>query len=295
MKKHLLTFTVLSALVILLSALVIVASCGTTPKEEPSPPQPKVENPGKGPSLAATIPEVFPDIDKGENTLIVSIFVAHPVPVSEWSIRIYPIGDDTVFYESKGTNNPPAEWRWDGRGSKGEMATIASEYRFVLNAVDTFKNSAEVESTINVGVFVSKDDLGRLRIVVPSIIFPPNSANFSLLSQEDQASNRTIIGSIANVLKKFADYKITVEGHANPTTPEGLARIAEEVGNPSSIGLMPLSVQRARAVVDSLVTDDGIERNKLTAIGMGGTRTVADYSDSEVNWQNRRVEFLLER
>jgi outer membrane protein OmpA-like peptidoglycan-associated protein len=48
-------------------------------------------------------------------------------------------------------------------------------------------------------------------------------------------------------------------------------------------------------VVDSLVANNGIVRTRLTAVGMGGTRTVADYDDEEDNWKNRRVEFILQR
>jgi outer membrane protein OmpA-like peptidoglycan-associated protein len=60
------------------------------------------------------------------------------------------------------------------------------------------------------------------------------------------------------------------------------------------MGLQPLSEARARAVVNYLV-DLGIERGRLSSVGVGGARTVVEFGDRDNWWKNRRVEFILEK
>jgi outer membrane protein OmpA-like peptidoglycan-associated protein len=57
--------------------------------------------------------------------------------------------------------------------------------------------------------------------------------------------------------------------------------------------LMQLSRDRAQAVVDSLVNDFGIERNRLTAIGKGPEDPVASNETESGREQNRRIEFKV--
>ena len=51
---------------------------------------------------------------------------------------------------------------------------------------------------------------------------------------------------------------------------------------------------RANAVIDLLV-GFGVARPRLSSIGLGGSRTVAEARDPDNNWKNRRVEFILVR
>jgi len=163
------------------------------------------------------------------------------------------------------------------------------DYRFSISVNDVFGNNTVSEGIIEVDIIVRREG-ENLRIIVPSIVFPPNSANFTLLSQDEQRANTRIMNMIARSLNKFSDYRIVVEGHANPTTaPNTAARTRENTI------LKSLSEERANAVVNHLVTNNSINRQRLSAIGIGGDRTVEAYNDSEENWKNRRVEFLLIR
>ncbi|MDR3020138.1 MAG: OmpA family protein [Treponema sp.] len=328
MKKIMSKISVLAVIIALFAVIGFVMACASPPP--PPPPPPPEENPNIAPEVSVTIPEIFsPDPDKEDDTMSIAIAVNHPAPIKEWTITVQPnrrqagtqsggqqqeqrerqgerserqerqAGGErqrrAAFYELSGTGNPPASWEWNGRGTSGEMVQSATDYQFRLAVKDVYDNNNVFEGLINIDVLVVRDG-DILRIVVPSIVFPPNSADFSLLSEEDRRSNSRILRLIANALNRFADYRITVEGHANPTTPPGTAqRNTEETGAAGVIGLRPLSESRARAVVDSLVTTNGITRARLTAVGMGGTRTVADYDDEDDSWKNRRVEFILQK
>jgi len=84
---------------------------------------------------------------------------------------------------------------------------------------------------------------------------------------------------------RYAGYRITVEGHANPV----LWTMKEEREM-----LAPISAARARYVLERLV-ERGVERGRLTSAGYGGMRPLAEWPHLEQQWKNRRVEFLLTR
>jgi outer membrane protein OmpA-like peptidoglycan-associated protein len=188
--------------------------------------------------------------------------------------------------EWSGEGEPPAQVVWDGRSSKGELVQSASDYPFTLTASDSLGNSSTFEGEIEVDVLVIREG-NNLRVQVPSIVFGPNSGGFDGLDEEVIGNNDYILKRIAQVLNKFDTYKVTVEGHANLTAPTEAARKREQERESQ-----PLSQKRAQFVVDYLVKL-GIDRGRLSSIGIGGARPVVKYEDHDNWWKNRRVEFLL--
>ena len=322
-------------LAFMIVASLVLAACTGTPAPRPSKHPGDLKDPGFGPNVELAIPSEFnPDPDKNEDPLVIALEVKHVVPIKEWALRISPIRQARaegqtltpeqeaerarqseeraarrqaqaeqegqpqgqsrrrVFYELTGTGELPKELRWNGKGNNGEMMQSATDYRIVLSVTDVFDLTKEFEGTTSVGVLVKRDDNGDLRIVVPSIVFPPNDSDLSKVAEEsDRRANARILRLIARALNRYADYAITIEGHSNPTTaPNTTARTNEETRE-----LKPLSQKRAEAVLDYLVANDGVDRSRLKAVGVGGERTVAAYNDTEENWKNRRVEFLLHR
>ena len=132
-----------------------------------------------------------------------------------------------------------------------------------------------------------------LRVVAPPVMFGPDAGDFGGLDSDAMELNHMILSRIAEILNRFDGYSVRIECHANPTTPPGTAeREEEETGSPRILGLQPLSEERAQTVLDYLV-GLGVDRGRLSAVGLGGTRVIAEYDDRD-NWhQNRRVEFIL--
>jgi flagellar motor protein MotB len=259
-----------------------------------------------------------PDADQP----VANIVVKHPVKIKDWVIQVQPIraagqggqaqqqrpaGQEGEaqqqrqsrgpFYELTGKGHPPKEWKWNGKstrpprqeGGAVEMVQSATEYQMILTVNDIFDNSATYEGVINVDVLVRREG-DSYRIIVPSIVFPPNSSNFALLSEQDMRANARVLRLIGNALNKFPAYEVEVEGHSNPTTPLGPQRDAEETQE-----LKPISDARAKAVVDYLVENQKVDRHRLHSSGIGGERTIAAYDDTDENWRNRRVEFILHK
>jgi outer membrane protein OmpA-like peptidoglycan-associated protein len=178
---------------------------------------------------------------------------------------------------------------WDGRSLTGELTQSASDYPFVFTATDVFNNSSAYEGVIQIDVLVIREG-DILRVQVPSIVFASNSAGFDGLSEEVRASNDWILTRIAHVLRKFSAYHVTVEGHANFTVPPAQTQRRQK----ESQELKILSRDRAGTIVEYLV-DLGVERERLSAAGIGGDRPVVPFADRNNWWKNRRVEFILER
>jgi flagellar hook assembly protein FlgD/outer membrane protein OmpA-like peptidoglycan-associated protein len=255
-----------------------------------------------GPELAfRSTPEYFsPDNDGVDDDLFMSLTAKDASPLANWSLEIWEVVIDSQgretsrksFYRIGGRGAPSERLTWDGRSSRGELVQAATDYPFTFKAEDTLGNASSMDGRIGVDVLVIRDG-DRLKIQVPSIIFRANAADFNGLAQNIGDNNNRILRRIAEILNKFRDYKITVEGHANPTTqPNTQARRNEENGSPGEIGLQALSENRAKATVDFLV-GFGVSRSRLSSIGMGGTRTVIPFEDRDNWWKNRRVEFIL--
>ncbi|MCL2879861.1 MAG: gliding motility-associated C-terminal domain-containing protein [Treponema sp.] len=238
-----------------------------------------------GPVLSfASHPDYFsPDNDGVDDELIMSLGAQDASPIATWSLEINePQPPYQLFYRVEGKGSPAGRIIWDGRSNKGELVQSATDYPVTYTATDVLGNTSTMNATIGVDVLVIRDG-DRLRIQVPSIIFRENAADFDSLGTAIVDNNLRVLKRIAEILNKFKEYKVQVEGHANPV----LRTEAEEKNE-----LQPLSEARARAVVNMLI-EFGVNRTRLSFIGMGGTKPVVSFNDRDNWWKNRRVEFLL--
>ena len=83
------------------------------------------------------------------------------------------------------------------------------------------------------------------------------------------------LGEVVDVLHRNPHVKVQIQGHT------------DSVGNAEYN--RQLSEKRARAVMEWLI-EDGIDRNRLSAAGLGETRPIANNDTAEGRERNRRVE-----
>lgn len=88
------------------------------------------------------------------------------------------------------------------------------------------------------------------------------------------------IQSVAEVMKKYPDLKIVIEGHTD--------NVGGEKYN------LSLSQKRAEAIKNIMVTKFNIEPSRLTAKGFGESKPIASNSTKEGRQKNRRVEAAVE-
>lgn len=230
----------------------------------------------------ASSPEYFsPDNDGIEDELFIMLGIQDASPIEAWSLEVYEPGDK-LFWQIQGTGSPSEKIVWDGKSNKGELVQSATDYQVVFKAQDAVGNASELRKTIGIDVLVLRVG-NQLRIQVPSIIFRENANDFKGLPTETISNNERVLKRIATILNKFRDYKIVVEGHANPVSL---------TANEEKELLKPLSEARAQAVMEKLI-EFGVDKNRLSYIGMGGTSPVIAHKDRDNWWKNRRVEFIL--
>ncbi len=231
-----------------------------------------------------TNPRYFsPDNDGVEDELIFSPAAKDASAIDTWSLEIRePQAPFNTFYRIEGKGAPAERVVWDGRSNKGELVQAATDYPLLFTATDAWGNTRKLEGIVGVDVLVIREG-DILKIKVPSIIFRENEADFLGLAQDTVDNNIRVLKRIAQILNKFRDYKVKVEGHANP-----VSRTAKE----EKEELQPLSERRAKAVLAKLV-EFGVDAPRLSAVGRGGTQPVVKWEERADWWKNRRVEFIL--
>mgnify|MGYP006288320945 FL=1 len=131
---------------------------------------------------------------------------------------------------------------------------------------------------------------GRLRIIIPSIQFAPNTADLFDVERNQLDKNLETLRRLADILRSYEGRNILIEGHAaHVYYEEGPLKEREQ-----REALLPLSKNRAEAVRRAMIIL-GVERDRMSTKGVGGSQPVVPHSDRENVWKNRRVEFILER
>jgi flagellar motor protein MotB len=232
-------------------------------------------------------PEYFsPDNDGVDDELFIFLTALDVSPIAEWSLEILETeGTRQVFYSIGGRGIPSEIITWNGRSNWGELVQSAMDYDYRYTATDALGNSSTITGKLTTDVLVIRDG-DMLRIQISSIVFRAFHADFIGIPQDRLDNNIRVLRRVSEILNRFRDYRITVEGHANPVL--GTAFEERET-------LMPLSLARAQYVIDYLVSNGNVARSRLSSTGKGGTVNVASPSDQANNWKNRRVEFLLIR
>jgi outer membrane protein OmpA-like peptidoglycan-associated protein/flagellar hook assembly protein FlgD len=224
-----------------------------------------------------------PDQDGENDTLRIDLGASDRSGIASWSLSIVD-PEGFPFTQFSGRDLPPEAILWDGADLDGNLVDAAQDYSYTLRVLDKLGNAASASGKIPVDVFVLRDG-DRLKIRVSSITFSPNTASMTTSDAEATARNAQVLDRIAAVLAKFPAYRIRVEGHAVNLSGSEREERTE---------LLPLSLDRARAVVEALA-ERGIDRERLDAVGLGGREPLVPHGDLQFRWRNRRVEFILVR
>ncbi|HWR12110.1 MAG TPA: FlgD immunoglobulin-like domain containing protein [Rectinemataceae bacterium] len=254
---------------------------------------------------AATIavdPKRFsPDGDGVDDKLHFGISADAAAGIVEWKLDVFeaaPVESsapggaraERLFAEWSGKGKPPATIAWDGKSARGELVESATDYPFKLLVRDALGNSVSISGVIAVDVLVMREG-GRLKIKVPSIVFRANYADFVDLSPDIVARNEEVVTRVAQILNKFPDYRIRIEGHANSAAKiMGLSQA--KIDSEETSELIPLSTGRAE-LVRAMLVRNGVEAKRLSVAGLGSSAPVVEFHDAENRWKNRRVEFVL--
>lgn len=229
-----------------------------------------------------------PDDDGRNDELRIRMITRSLTAIQRWSLRILdPMGN--ILREWGGDGEAPSIIRWNGRSDDGELVQSAETYRavFLVEDAEGFVVTEEAEIPIDILVMREGD---RYRIRIPAINFAPYAADLFEVEQELLAENLENLRRLAEILSRYPDRNITIEGHAvHIYWQPGPRRDREQEDV-----LIPLSENRAQEVKEALIIL-GIERDRMDIVGYGGARPIVPHNDEDNRWKNRRVEFILER
>ncbi len=244
----------------------------------------------EGPDTALTVsPDPFSPDGNGEDDFAnIRISSMDLSPIARWSMEIIdPRGSQFMSYS--GTGAPRRTITWDGRSADGDLVQSAEDYVINLTVEDELRNVTSTTATVSVDILVVQVG-DRLRIRLPNIVFAPNTANLFDVEPDQLRQNLLTLRRLAQILNKYPQYEITVEGHAVRVYwayPDRGAVEEREV-------LQPLSEERAAEVRRALIIL-GVDSRRMEAVGKGGTEPVVPHGNLQERWQNRRVEFWLDR
>ena len=255
------------------------------------------------PSLTVqTAPKYFsPDNDGLDDDLYIKLKGESSVPLASWSFEIKNPQGRGSFWKRSGTSTITERLIWDGYSNSGELVQSATDYPYVFTATDTLGMTSKVEGFIAVDVLVIRvGDV--LKMQIPSIIFRADKADFvgkdkdavHGLSADVITNNERVLQRVADILNKFRDYNVVIEGHANNLSNTEEEETATVLNGQPNIPLVPLSKDRAEYVKSRLVKY-GVNESRLSTEGKGGRYPVAPSTDRNVSWKNRRVEFILQK
>ncbi len=101
--------------------------------------------------------------------------------------------------------------------------------------------------------------------------------NFDTGKDIIKPESQAIVSEIVKLLKENPSLNLSIEGHTDNT------------GDPA--GNQRLSEMRAAAVVSALVSQ-GVDKKRLTAVGFGRQKPIADNNSDDGRAKNRRVELV---
>ncbi|MBR4600796.1 MAG: OmpA family protein [Treponema sp.] len=199
--------------------------------------------------------------------------------VASWEFRVYDPGDN-LFYSQKGKGEIPGDFVWSGESINGDAVESGCLYQYVWYIKAKDNSDGFVPGLITTGIMIHERD-GALTFSLSSIQFGPDTAGFDKITEEQLKRNHELLDQVAEILKKYSDYNITIEGHANNVTGTEREHLKE---------LLPLSQKRAETIKRELVKR-GIEAGRMTPVGRGSEVTIS--TKKENWWKNRRVEFIM--
>jgi flagellar hook assembly protein FlgD len=220
-----------------------------------------------------------------EGRAFITIQVDDVSGVEDWKLDILDRSREIVrSYEGEG--NPSDKITWEGESEEKREYEESEELILRVEVTDRLGNRRTFEQPLDIDVIVYRKG-DKLYLIVPNIIFGAYKHALDSRGKEWEDKNWASIKRVMNVMRKYSNYGIELEGHAlNIYRGNPVAENKEE----EILG--PLTVRRAATVKDALMKL-GLDETRIQTAAYGGHFPIVSTKDREVWWKNRRVEFRL--
>ena len=181
----------------------------------------------------------------------------------------------------------PLTSRWHmeilGRGGYPHIwgAAITAGYKFPLPQSRT-ERSTRTEYVEIIKAMPPNEIIKIIKITaIEFVLFGPDIGRYNIgIDRDAQQLNELVLNYTSETLRNNPDFRVRVEGHANPFT----------INVSEAEDLMALSNMRANTVAN-LLREKGVKDEQIVIVGFGGTRTAT--SEWDIRNRNRRVELMI--
>ena len=149
--------------------------------------------------------------------------------------------------------------------------------RLKADEADELRRAKELlEQRLGSNASIGYDERGLVTRMLDNVLFDSGKATL-------RRSAYPVLDRVAQVLSEIPDQPVGVEGH----TDNAPIKVSGWADNDA------LSLARAQAVADYLVSKRSIDSNRVIAIGYGESRPIASNDTADDRQKNRRVEIII--
>ncbi|RUP00700.1 OmpA family protein [Hyphomicrobium sp.] len=175
------------------------------------------------------------------------------------------------------------------RLKNGEVSIAGKEF-VIKGAAESDQVASDIRSVLSTDLppgFKSRDEITVMSVEEKAAdscqtlmrqASAKGTINFARAKADLTPDSSQTLRDLAQIANECPSFKIQIEGH---TDAEGTDERNQR-----------LSDRRARAVADFL-SENGVDPRRLTTIGYGATRPIADNASEEGRAKNRRIEFTV--
>ena len=213
-----------------------------------------------------------------------AVIVVNPSPSEKATNYKYGGGLQYDFTKSFGMRAEYERYRInDAVSNKGDLdlASIGLLFRFGRTAPAVAKYTPPPPEPV---VYTPPPYVAPVPVIVPVVVRTQKyctilDLTFEINTEAIERDDLEKLGVIGTFLTKYPETTVVIEGHTD--------NVGTEEHN------LKLSKERAESVVNYLVDTKHVDRSRLSAVGYGWTRPVADNSTEDGKRQNRRIDAVV--
>ncbi|MBI4979570.1 MAG: OmpA family protein [Spirochaetes bacterium] len=207
----------------------------------------------------------------GKTNVLIELMYPDRTRIVSWEVIIANNSGKTVR-SIKGSGPLPESVNWDGRDNAGDIVPGGDIFTVMLTGTDkagkTWESNKDIiESEIEI---ITAGGL---------LTFKMSTLQFDIGKAVIQTRSYPLLDRVVRILNKYNWYTIQIEGHTD--------NVGADAAN------MTLSKDRAKTVMDYLISKSGLPAERFTTTGAGSSKPVAPNTSDAGRAKNRRVEFTL--
>lgn len=255
----------------------------------------RIDNTSPEVRLSADLTLFSPNDDGEKDTTVFFLEYKDSSDISDW--KLTATGPEPALRTFKGTGRPSRNITWDGKNDRGNVLSDGV-YNAVLSVKDEVGNEGKshpIQITIDTSkpVVTIVTEEKPIQALVPQRSFSETERGvvislaaevlFDVGASELKSGARTTLDKVINIIKRYPNRRISVEGHTD-NIPINTSQFSNN---------QVLSEERAKSVLRFFVNKLNLPTDRFTTKGFGETQPIAPNTTEDGQKKNRRVEIIL--